>query len=189
MLLLLSLLSIVIAQEIIVYVSPLETYSNGTRVVNVISSGLPFANVSRHVKFAKVKSQYGWEMIGDSGDALVYNKDTIKYKKDNCDYNDDPLMCSVKNDHYYVRTVLHLNKEEGLVSQTLYGKNGQVITSAEISNKKVINWIKQQEITVFEGGFHKPKEEMPLKWEIPYRIFNTSFEQVSFRLWSGVKLK
>ena len=64
MLLLLSLLSFVIAQEVIVYVSPLETYSNGTRVVNLTSSELPFANVSRHVKFAKVKSQYGWEMIG-----------------------------------------------------------------------------------------------------------------------------
>lgn len=41
---------------------------------------------------------------------------------------------------------------------------------------------------MFEGGFHKPKEELPLKWEIPYRIFREDFEQLSFRTWSGVKL-
>ena len=182
-------LSVVFAQEVHVYTSPLEVYSNGTRIVNIISPRLPFSMASKHAKLAKVKSLYGWEMIGSSDYLNVWNKDTVSYKYTNCDYKVDPLWCSRVNKHYYVKTFLYLNEEEGLILQELYGKNGQIVSTARISNKKIINWIKQQEITVYEGGFHKPKENLPLKWEIPYRIFSSDFEQVSLRLWSGVKLR
>jgi hypothetical protein len=98
-------------------------------------------------------------------------------------------MCSIRNNNFYLRTTVSLTPDEGLLTQTLYGKNGQIVSTSQISSKKIIIWIKQQELTVFKDGFHKPKEELPLKWEIPYRIFSNDFEQLSFRLWSGIKLK
>tara|TARA_E500000318_G_scaffold8247_3_gene7531 strand:- start:3115 stop:3684 length:570 start_codon:yes stop_codon:yes gene_type:complete len=189
MFILLFFISLVFAQEIMVYAAPMHVYAGGTRVVNVMSDNIPFISASKHVKLAKVKSLYGWEMVGDSEYILVWNQDTIKYKFTNCDYNIDPLGCSIKNGNYYLKTIVHMTEEEGLISQVLYGKNGQILSSSQISVKKIIVWIKQQELTVFEGGFHKPKEELPLKWEIPYRIFREDFEQLSFRTWSGVKLK
>ena len=58
------------------------------------------------------------------------------------------------------------------------------------------NWIKQQDVIVTQqqGMFgstttvHKPKEEMPLKWEIPPRLFSQMIYQASIGLWTGVKL-
>ena len=39
---------------------------------------------------------------------------------------------------------------------------------------------------MFKDGFHL-KEELPLKWEIPYRLFR-DFHQASMKLWTGVRL-
>jgi len=60
----------------------------------------------------------------------------------------------------------------------------------------VVNWIKQQEITVIEsegkGGkqtlTHYGKEELPLKWEIPYKLVQHDVHQTIKGLWTGVKL-
>ena len=56
------------------------------------------------------------------------------------------------------------------------------MSSSSQSSQKIIRWIKQQQITVFKDGFHLPKEELPLKWEIPYRLFQKDFEQASMKL-------
>ena len=189
MFLIILFFSLVFAQDFVVFAAPPIVYVNGTRSVNPMSDEIPFITASKHVKLARVKSQYGWETIGDSDYVLVYNEETIKYKFKGCDYKNEPLMCSIRNNNFYLRTTVSLTSDEGLLTQTLYGKNGQIVSTSQISSKKIIIWIKQQELTVFKDGFHKPKEEMPLKWEIPYRIFSNDFEQLSFRLWSGIKLK
>lgn len=182
-------LSLLFAQEVMVYAEAPQFYRNGTKIRNYLSNTVTHMNAAKHIKLAKVKSQYGWEFIENNEGVFVWNGETIKYKFSNCDYSADPLRCSIENKHYYLRTFVNLTEEEGLITQTLYGKQGEIITSSQISNKKIVIWIKQQELTVFEGGFHKPKEELPLKWEIPYVIYSNDFEQLSLRLWSGVKLK
>ena len=55
---------------------------------------------------------------------------------------------------------------------------------------------RQQEVTVVETEnrqgkqtmTHYGKEEMPLKWEIPYRLLQHHAQQASLGLWVGVKL-
>jgi len=189
MFLIILFFSLVFAQDFVVFAASPIVYVNGTRSVNPMSHEISFITASKHVKLARVKSQYGWETIGDSDYVSVYNEDTISYKFKGCDYKNEPLMCSIRNNNFYLRTTVSLTPDEGLLTQTLYGKNGQIVSTSQISSKKIIIWIKQQELTVFKDGFHRPKEELPLKWEIPYRIFSNDFEQLSLRLWSGIKLK
>ena len=79
---------------------------------------------------------------------------------------------------------------------TLYGKDGTIINTASRTDKMIINWIKQQELIVqrSEGmlgsstTIHKPKEEMPLKWEIPYNLFENDVQQAMLSLWLGIKM-
>jgi len=96
-----------------------------------------------------------------------------------------------------LRTFLELREDEALITQQLFNGKAKIISSSTSSSKKIIRWIKQQEVTVIQNQglmgnqtiTHKPKEELPLKWEIPWRIFSNNFRQTSLRLWSGVKLK
>ena len=121
---------------------------------------------------------FAQELVVFAGDPIVYVNGTRSIN-----IMSDEIPFSAASRH------VNLTPDEGLLTQTLYGKNGQIVSTSQISSKKIIIWIKQQELTVFKDGFHKPKEELPLKWEIPYRIFSNDFEQLSFRLWSGIKLK
>ena len=78
----------------------------------------------------------------------------------------------------------------------LYNKEGVIIHTASRSDEMIINWIKQQEVTVIEsegkGGkqtlTHYGKEELPLKWEIPYRLLQAHVQQAVMGLWVGIKV-
>jgi hypothetical protein len=120
---------------------------------------------------------------------LVYNEKSIKYRFDNCNYKQSPVACSVRNKHYYVRGFVDIREDEGVITFQLWSPKGIIVNSSSESSQKIIRWIRQQQITVFEDGFHLPKEELPLKWEIPYRLFQRDFEQASMKLWTGIKLK
>ena len=189
--------SVVFAKEINIYVEPMKVYKNGTQIVNHISNQIVFTQASQHIAMAKQKSQYGWEYVEDSDNVNVYNEKTIGYHFDGCDYQEDALGCSVKNNHYYLRTFLELREDEALIIQHLFDSKARIVSSATSSSKKIIQWIKQQEINVVQTqglmgsqtATSMPKEEIPLKWEIPWRIFSNNFRQMSLRLWSGVKLK
>ena len=189
--------SIVFANEINIYVEPMKVYKNGTQVVNYISNEIVFTHSSQYVKMAKQKSDYGWEYVEDSDNVNVYNSKTIGYRYSGCDYSEDALGCSVRNNHYYVRTFLELRDDEALITQQLFDSKARIVSSATSSSKKIIQWIKQQEVNVVQTqglmgsqtATSMPKEELPLKWEIPWRIFSNNFRQMSLRLWSGVKLK
>ena len=179
----------VFAEDVIVYTAPVQVNRNGTLIVNEFGDRISFSLACRHIRLAMVKSDYGWEYIGNSDYFSVWNKDTIRRKFKNCDYENDGYGCSIKNKHYYVRATVDLREDQGVISFELYDPRGQLINSSYSTNTKGIVWIKQQEVTVFEGGFHLPKEELPLKWEIPYRMFREDFEQASMKLWAGIKLK
>ncbi len=189
MFLLLFFISLVFAQDIVVYASPVLIFKDGQPTANEFGHRISYSLAARHIRYAKVKSEYGWEYIGNSDYFSIWNKDTIKTKFKNCNYQTTPYKCSVKNKHYYVQAAVDLREDEGVISFELYDPRGQLINSSYTSNKKIIRWIKQQEILVFKGGYHLPKEELPLKWEIPYRIFRDDFDQASALLWTGVKLK
>ena len=186
-----------IAGQINIYVEPMKVYRNGSEIINYISNQMVFTHSSQYVSMAKQKSEYGWEYIEDSDNVNVYNEKSIKYRFSGCDYKEDALGCSVRNNHYYLRTFLELREDEALITQQLFDSKARIISSATSSSKKIIRWIKQQEVTVIQSQglmgsqtvTHKPKEELPLKWEIPWRIFSNNFRQMSLRLWSGIKLK
>ena len=186
-----------LAGQINVYVEPMKVYKNGSQVINYISDHLTFTLASQHISMAKQKSEYGWEYVEDSDKVNVYSDKTIGYRYSNCDYDQDALGCSVRNNHYYLRTFLELREDEALITQQLFNGKAKIISSSTSSSKKIIRWIKQQEVTVIQNQglmgnqtiTHKPKEELPLKWEIPWRIFSNNFRQMSLRLWSGAKLK
>jgi len=40
-----------------------------------------------------------------------------------------------------------------------------------------------------EVQVNKPKEEMPLKWEIPHKLLDSHMRQASLKLWLGMKIK
>ena len=189
--------SMVFANEINIYVEPMKVYKDGTEVINYISNQIVFTHSSQYVKMAKQKSEYGWELIENADNVNVYNEKSISYRFKGCDYTEDALGCSVRNKHYYVRTFLELREDEALIIQQLFDSKARIVSSATSSSKKIIQWIKQQEVTVIQSQglmgsqtvTHKPKEELPLKWEIPWRIFSNNFRQMSLRLWAGVKLK
>lgn len=96
--------SMVFANEINIYVESMKVYKNGTQIVNHISNQLVFTQASQHISMAKQKSDYGWEYVEDSDNVNVYNEKTIVYRFDGCNYQEDALGCSVKNNHYYLRT-------------------------------------------------------------------------------------
>ena len=196
------------SSDIEFFVSPIKVYdytSEDITIETVIDKDAAFTYLGSYIKNIKLSNgKGGYEPASITGhDVKVYNERTIKYAWEDCNYRRDPLACSVKNSHYYLETIVTVDDNQLVVKATLYDPDAQVVLSSSRTNDKIIRWIKQQEITIRQeqqqGGLlggsgqsttiHKPKEEMPLKWEIPYRIFNTSFEQVSVRLWSGVKLK
>jgi len=189
MMLLLFFVSLVFAQDIIVYASPLEVRRNGSLISNGFGNEIVFSLASRHGRYARAKRDFAWEYIANSDYFLVYNEKTIGYKFDGCDYKGAPVACSVRNKHYYVRGFVDLREDEGVITFQLWSPKGIIISSSSEASQKIIRWIKQQQVTVFKDGFHLPKEELPLKWEIPYRLFQRDFDQASMKLWTGVKLK
>ena len=105
-------------------------------------------------------------------------------------------MCAMQNGHYYVETIVTLNDDQMIFRTTLYSPEGIIINTATRTDEMVVNWIRQQEVTVVETESrqgkqtmtHFGKEEMPLKWEIPYKRLQYHAQQASLGLWVGVKL-
>ena len=152
---------------------------------------------SMHSRQAKALARYKtWHSVETLGGVRIYNKDTIEYVWDNCRYDRDHRKCSHKNSHYFVETNVTISKNEVNISMTLFNPNMQALNTSSISDKAITRWIKQQEITIIQKQSmmssttitHKPKEEMPLEWTIPPRLFSDAIRQASIRLWTGVKL-
>ena len=152
---------------------------------------------SMHSRHAKALAKYRtWQSVELFGGVRVYNKDTIGYTWDNCKYNRDHRKCSYENSHYFVETNVTISKNEVNISMTLFDPNMQALNTSSISDKAITRWIRQQEITVIQKQSmmssttitHKPKEELPLEWTIPPRLFSDAIRQASLRLWTGVKL-
>lgn len=202
MILIASLLSsLAFAETFDVYVSPIvfDDRTTSGKITTQHDPEAPFYYTAKYARMAKASNGAGGhEKLPSLYEKIrVYNIDSVEFFQSNCDYASTPLRCSVMNGNYYVETIVTLTDDQMVVRSTLYDADGIVINSASRTDEMEINWIKQQEITVVEtegrGGkqtaTHYGKEDLPLKWEIPYRLLQDNVRQTMLSLWMGVKVK
>ena len=137
-------------RDIEVYVAPIEVIVS-TNVENIeaeVDANSAFAYSSMYSHNAKIKNERGaYEPVELNNDRIkVYNEDTIIYAWEDCNYKIKPLACSVKNSHYYIETTVHVDDNELVVRSMLFDSDAQVIAQGVSTNRKIIKWIKQQEI-------------------------------------------
>jgi hypothetical protein len=189
-------LSIASATTFNVYVSPIKIVNKATNPNIAISheDNAPYYYSSLYSRLAKEDNGTGgYDPVEKVN---VYNKETIEVFYPECNYRRKPIACAVQNGHYYVETIVTLNDDQMIFRTTLYGPEGTIINTATRTDEMVVNWIRQQEVTVVETQTrqgkqtmtHHGKEEMPLKWEIPYKLLQYHAQQASMGLWLGVKL-
>lgn len=185
------------SSDIEFFVAPIRVYDRTSEDVNietVIDKDAAFTYLGSYIKNIKIDNgRGGYEPAAITGhDVKVYNERTIEYAWENCNYKRDPLACSVKNSHYYLETMVTVDDNQLVVKATLYDPDAQIVISSSRTDDKIIRWIRQQEITIRQeqqqpgllggGGqattIHKPKEEMPLKWEIPHTLTNKLIQQL-----------
>ena len=176
----------------------LEVYVVPTKIVNYTDD--IEAIIGEHVVFGYTSTQNRqatYKNITGDKQFKVYNEDTIKYAWDNCDYKRNPKKCSYQNNHYLLETYITVDTHELVVAMYLFDPNMQVISMGIITDSKTIRWIRQQEVTVAQSQgmmgsqttVHKPKEELPLKWEIPHYLLNKHINQASKLLWWSALIK
>ncbi len=180
-----------------VYIAPVQYHIYDESVEAVIPHQMILNYTSKHAKNCKVKAGYStWHNITQHGGMKVYDKSTIGYVWDNCNYGRDHRKCSVQNDHFFLETHVTVDENELTLSMTLFNSQLQPVNTTMTKNKKFVRWIKQQEVTVkveesmmgSSTTIHKPKEELPLKWEIPHSLASELVYKASLGLWLGVKI-
>ena len=184
------------AVSIDVYVSPISFVNRASNETITVSheSDAPFYYSSLFARSAKVSNGTGgYEPVEK---ARVYGRDTIKYAFSDCDYRRDALGCSIKNKHYYVETIATYNNDQMIFRSILFSPEGTIVNTSSRTDEMIVNWIKQQEITIIESEgrgvkqtmTHYGKEDLPLKWEIPYKLVQHDVHQTIKGLWTGIKL-
>ena len=164
-------MEVVASTDIEVYVGPIEVIVS-TDVENIeaeIDPTQAFAYSSRYWHNAKVKNERGaYEPVKMHHDRIfVYSEETIEYAWENCDYKLKPLKCSMQNGHYYLETTVHVDDNELVVRAILFDPYAQVIAMGSSTNRKIIKWIKQQEIkqqtTVYPNQAQMPQVQVPIQ--------------------------
>ena len=147
-------------REIEVYVAPIEVMVS-TNLENIeaeIDSNAAFAYSSSYSHNAKIQTGHGaYEPVKlNHGRIKIYNEDTILYAWEDCNYKIKPLGCSIQNNHYYIETTVHVDDNELVVRTMLFDSDAQVIATGVSKNKKIIKWIKQQEIQQQQTIYNQP---------------------------------
>ena len=179
-----------------VYVSPMKFVNRVTSETITVSHEVdaPFYYSSIYARNAKMSNGHGgYESVKNP---RVFGRDTIEYAYPGCNYRREPLGCSIKNGHYYVETEVTFNDHQMVFRTTLYNKDGTILNSSTRTDEMIVNWIRQQEVTVVENESrmgkqtitHYGKEELPLKWEIPYKLLQNHVQQAVLGLWVGIKM-
>lgn len=195
------------SRDIEFYVSPIKVKdytSEDVQIEAVIDSDAAFTYLGAYIQNIQVSNDRGgYEPVTLSHDRpKVYNERTIAYTWENCNYKRDPLACTVKNGQYFLETIVTVDDNQLVVKATLYDPDAQVLLSSSRTDDKIVRWIKQQEITIRQeqqqGGLlggsgqattiHKPKEELPLKWEIPHTLTNKMIQQLMLGTSASIKL-
>jgi len=195
------------SSDIEFYVAPIKVKdytSENVTIETVIDKDAAFTYMGSYIENIKIDNGTGgYAPAAVTGHSVkVYSERTIQYAWDNCNYKRDALACSMQNSHYYLETIVTVDDNQLVVKSTLYDSDAQVVLSSSRTDDKIIRWIKQQEITVRQeqqqGGLlggggqattvHKPKEELPLKWEIPHTLTNRMIQQIILGTSASIKL-
>tara|TARA_A100001015_G_C15029584_1_gene732450 strand:+ start:2617 stop:3360 length:744 start_codon:yes stop_codon:yes gene_type:complete len=212
-----------------VYVADVVFKNEAPEIEAVIGDHSIFRYASAHSKLAKIQSgPSSYEPLTlRHEDFKVYDKNTIEYVWENCNYVRNSKKCTFQNNHYLLETYITIDVNQLIVEMLLYDSNLQVVASGSRTSNLKVNWIKQQSstVTVNESGlvpqqqvgqqicppgstncqpvpgFNQtlgnyrsdlttsvPKEEMPLRWEIPHKLLDSHLRQASLGLWTGVKI-
>lgn len=178
-------------KDLEVYVAPTKIVNHTEDIEAIIGDHVVFGYASTQNRQATYKNITGDKQF------KVYNEDTIGYAWNNCDYKKDAKKCSYQNGHYLLETHITIDTHELVVAMYLFDENMQVVSMGVVTDSKTIRWIRQQEITVTQSQgmlgsqttIHKPKEELPLKWEIPHYLINRHIQQASKLLWWSALIK
>tara|TARA_R110002126_G_scaffold53549_1_gene145347 strand:- start:10058 stop:10702 length:645 start_codon:yes stop_codon:yes gene_type:complete len=186
-----------VQQEYLIYVAPVRYHIHDESIEAVLPYSSVFLSASTHSRLSEVHTGVFYETVLMHGGTKVYSQETISYvQKDKCNYRRDHRLCAVANNHFFLETHVTVDENELTVSMSLFNSDMQIINSSVVSDKKVVRWIRQQEVIVQKSEgmmgssttIHKPKEELPLKWEIPHNLMSNMVQQCSLILWTGVKL-
>lgn len=200
-----------------VYVAPIKYNIYDESIEAKVDPSSVFAYSSQHWKMSKVYNGYGgYEPITLNTDGFdVYSEETISYTWDNCNYKRDPKACSFKNNHYLLETIITVDENELTINMMLYDSRMQVVSTGSSFVRKKVKWIEQKESfsstesyssigtqnCVGQGCLpnniqssqvsinNQPKEEIPIKFEIPHKLLNKHIYQASVGLWLGLKIK
>ena len=195
------------SRDIEFFVAPIKVHdytSEDITIETVVDKDAAFTYMGSYIRNIKISTGRGGHAPASitGHDVKVYNERTIKYAWEDCNYRRDPLGCSVENSHYYLETIVTVDDNQLVVKATLYDPDAQVVLSSSRTDDKIVRWIKQQAITVRQeqqqGGLlggggqattiHKPKEELPLKWEIPHTLTNKMIQQLILGTSASIKL-
>ena len=195
------------SKDIEFFVAPIKVHdytSEDITIETVVDKDSAFTYMGSYIRNIKISTGRGGHAPASitGHDVKVYNERTIGYAWQDCNYKRDPLGCSVKNSHYYLETIVTVDDNQLVVKATLYDPDAQVVLSSSRTDDKIVRWIKQQEITIRQeqqqGGLlggsgqattiHKPKEELPLKWEIPHTLTNRMIQQLILGTSASIKL-
>ena len=90
----------------------------------------------------------------------VYNRENIRFLYSNCEYMSDPLGCGVKNEHWTLRTFVHVGDKYSIITTRLYDERGREISRGQKTAWGKIRYIPQWKLTKIseKGGFGGGKQ-------------------------------
>jgi len=204
-------------RDIEVYVAPIVVQNFSKNIEANYSEHSVFGYTSSHSHNAQIENDMGFyePLLLNNDKIKVYNKDTIGYSWEGCDYLKDAKACTYQNNHYLLETYVSIDENELVVALYLLDSELQIISQGIVTDTRTVRWIKQQE-QVMNKSLYRPnniqncsgnscqalsrdagsynsaatnkKEELPLKWEIPHKLLNKHFHQASLLLWCSTRL-
>jgi len=176
-----------------VYIMKPQINNYTTDVESIIGKKSVYAFNSVYWKDAKTKNARGtYEPVTMSKVVRVYDRDTIQYAHDNCNYEVAPKKCTNQNGNYLVETIITIDEHETVVQMILYNPDMTVLNVSTVSDRGQINYIRQQEIQMSMTSSRVDvkilPEQKPLKWVIPAHLLESYVRQAAKGLWLGIKI-
>ena len=200
MIILTSLLGLAYAQTLNFYVAPIDVV-NKTRYQDIeqeIDEQLAFVKSAGYSNTPKIKNErgtYSPMSLSDYNINLYNDKTIVFFSK--CDFITSAMNCAMKENFYFVETVVTVDDHQLTVRMTMYDPDLQVINSSISHEDMVITWIKQQEVTNIQqqnrdgsvtNVTHTGLEKLPLKWEVPHFLLAKHIHEAASSLWLGTKI-
>lgn len=190
-----------------VFVDDLKIINNSTIDIDTsadYSAMLSYATIFK--EYAKIDNGYGgYEPVSLNNKLNLYGLVNVNRFYKGCDYKSNGFMCSVKNYHYYIKSVAYVDQNELEVRIELYDKFGVLLQAATKRTYRKEIFIKQVDaskteergISVGPTGLgastrtteHLEKESLPLKYSINHKLLNKHIQEAFMYLWLATKFK